>query len=514
MIDDSTLLRRYAAEHSDADFAEFVRRHLPLVYSAALRRLGGDAHRAQDVAQSVFCAVARDAHRLSRHTQLIGWLYTATRYAAIDAIRTDDRRRAREQEAHLIHEIHSDPTPTADWSRLRPVLDASMDELNEADREAVLLRFFQGRPFAEIGTTLGLSEDTARKRVERALDKLRGHLGRHRITSTSTALASLLAAQSVAAAPAGLAATITSTAVAATGSTAGFLTLLAAAKFKVGLAAAVGLVGFIGFATLRSTPAPAAPPPVAAPAIFVAAPALPTSVTSVATALVPPPLAAPPPAASARPSVPSSAPHTTTQLPASSPPPVSRATPAEHARLHRRYDPFLLRYGLTPAQRDRFVELKLAIATVQEDLQSATRQLGEPGGTPTVEISRANLTRPLWDEIYQLLGPAGRAAYGEFEQLSFYTAAYLEPLQPALAAAHAPLTAAQSEQLPPLFARHAHSARAQMTDIYTTTTMDWDAVLAEAGAILDPAQLAVLRQHAARRQPPATAPASAPRSHN
>ncbi|MES2697884.1 MAG: sigma-70 family RNA polymerase sigma factor, partial [Verrucomicrobiota bacterium] len=167
MLDDPTLLRRYADERSEAAFAELVARHLPLVYTAAARRLSGDAHRAQDVAQLVFCALARDAHRLSRHATLTGWLYTTTRNAVVDVVRSERSRQAREKEAHAMQEISSDPE-AADWSRLKPVLDDALDHLAATDREAVLLRFFQGRAFAEIGAALGLSEDTARKRVERA----------------------------------------------------------------------------------------------------------------------------------------------------------------------------------------------------------------------------------------------------------------------------------------------------------------------------------------------------------
>ena len=208
MNDDAALLRRYAEEKSEAAFAELVRRHLDLVYSAAQRRLGGDAHRAADVAQQVFATLAREAARLSRHTVLTAWLYAATRHAAIDAIRADRRRQVREQEAHLMQTLAATPTLDAEWERLRPVLDAVMDELAEADRTAVLLRFFQQRPFAEIGATLHLSDDAARMRVDRALDKLRALLARRGITSTTAALGATLVHQAIAAAPAGLAGTV------------------------------------------------------------------------------------------------------------------------------------------------------------------------------------------------------------------------------------------------------------------------------------------------------------------
>jgi RNA polymerase sigma factor (sigma-70 family) len=243
MIDDGTLLRRYATENAEDAFAEIVQRHLPLVYSAALRRLGGDAHRAQDVAQLVFCAVARDARRLSSRPVLAGWLYTATRNAAIDVIRSEKRRRVREQEAQVMEEIASDTEPPTDWTRLRPVLDSAMDQLSNTDREAILLRYFQSRAFADIGRTLGLNEDTARKRVDRAVERLEDLLRRRGIGSTAAALGSLLAAETVSAAPAALASTITGAAIAA-GAAPAVMTagLFAVTKLQAGIVAAA-LVG-------------------------------------------------------------------------------------------------------------------------------------------------------------------------------------------------------------------------------------------------------------------------------
>jgi RNA polymerase sigma factor (sigma-70 family) len=233
MENDAELLRRYADEKSEAAFADLVRRHLDLVYSAALRRLGGDAHAAADVAQQVFATLARDAGKLSRHGVLTAWLYTATRNAAIDHIRSEQRRHAREQEA-LTMQTLSAATPGADWEKLRPVLDEVMDELSDADRTAVLLRFFEKRAFAEVGAALHLSEDAARMRVERALDKLRVLLARREITSTTAALATALANQIVTAAPTGLAAAIS--AMATAGVPAG----------AVGVASATALAAFSG----------------------------------------------------------------------------------------------------------------------------------------------------------------------------------------------------------------------------------------------------------------------------
>jgi RNA polymerase sigma factor (sigma-70 family) len=102
---DSELLRRFAEEHFEEAFAELVSRRLALVYSAALRQVGGDAHRAEDVTQEVFIDLARKARSLSRHPALIGWLYTSTHFAAAKLIRTEQRRARREQEAIAMHTI-------------------------------------------------------------------------------------------------------------------------------------------------------------------------------------------------------------------------------------------------------------------------------------------------------------------------------------------------------------------------------------------------------------------------
>src|SRR5436190_6281619 len=156
MNSDCDLLRRYAETNSEESFAELVRRHLDLVYSAALRQVNGDAHLAEDVTQTVFTDLARKAESLSRRSVLTGWLYTSAHFAAAKAVRTECGQRAREQEALTMREL-DDPTPDLDWSRLRPVLDEALHELKEADREAILLRYFEKRQLAEIGARLGVS---------------------------------------------------------------------------------------------------------------------------------------------------------------------------------------------------------------------------------------------------------------------------------------------------------------------------------------------------------------------
>jgi RNA polymerase sigma factor (sigma-70 family) len=207
MSTDAELLRRYVTQKSESAFTELVQRHVALVYSTALRQLGGDAHLAQDVTQTVFTALARKAESLTGRSALAGWLYLGAHHAAAQAVRTDQRRRAREQEAHIMHELFS-PEASAlptEWGRVRPVLDDALRELRDDDREAVLLRFFERRPFAEIGAALNMSEDAARMRTDRALDKLHALLARRGITSTGAALSVALSNQAMVATPAGLA---------------------------------------------------------------------------------------------------------------------------------------------------------------------------------------------------------------------------------------------------------------------------------------------------------------------
>lgn len=212
MTPDGELLRRYAETQSEDAFSELVQRHLDLVYSAALRQVNGDSHLAKDVAQTVFTDLARKAVSLSNRPVLTGWLYTSAHFAAAKVVRTERRRHAREEEAQLMHELLSDPAPDLDWETLQPVLDAAMLELDEPEREAVLLRYFENRPHGEIASRFGLSENAARMRVARALDKLQGLLKRHGVTTSVAALSAILSANSIQAAPLGLAAAISTTA--------------------------------------------------------------------------------------------------------------------------------------------------------------------------------------------------------------------------------------------------------------------------------------------------------------
>lgn len=232
MPTDAELLRHYVQEGAEEAFTELVRRNVGLVYAAALRRTGGQSHLAEEVAQKVFSDLSLKAVALSRHPCLVAWLYRSTRYAAIDALRAGLRRTNLAQSFSTMHDDSSAPEIRADWEQLRPVLDEAMDELKDRDRELMLLRFFGGLSFAEVGTKLGLSENAARKRTERALERLRVVLGQRGISSPAAALSLLLSHEVLASAPASVATSVATAALATPPATglASFLTALCLSK--------------------------------------------------------------------------------------------------------------------------------------------------------------------------------------------------------------------------------------------------------------------------------------------
>ena len=157
MLSDGELLRRYVEDGSQPAFTELVQRHINMIYIAALRQVGRNAHTADDVTQSVFTDLARKAGSLRNRPNLAGWLYTGTRFAAADAVRAERRRRVHEQETATMTETNSPPIVPED--RLEPLLDEVMALLPAQDRDVILLHFFEGRSFPEVGSILALSAD-------------------------------------------------------------------------------------------------------------------------------------------------------------------------------------------------------------------------------------------------------------------------------------------------------------------------------------------------------------------
>jgi RNA polymerase sigma factor (sigma-70 family) len=247
---DQELLREYAEGGSEAAFAELVRRYVDFIYSAAFRMVR-NPQLAEEVTQSVFVALSQSAGLLARRAILSGWLHRTARNLAAKAVRTEVRRRSREQEAALMNESSSSESER-EWERIAPQLDGALDELREADRDIVLLRFFHQRSSREIADSFGLSEEAAKKRVARAVERLRNILLSRGVAVSAVALAAGLTANSVHAAPAGMAAAAISGASAAAGASTGaspvalLLKALATTKLQASI---IGLLFMAGVAT-------------------------------------------------------------------------------------------------------------------------------------------------------------------------------------------------------------------------------------------------------------------------
>ena len=253
---DAELLEQFARNQSEAAFAELVERHLGLVYSTAFRKTENPQH-AEDIAQAVFIILARKARSLGSKTVLLGWLYNTARLTAANFQRAEWRRIRREQEAFMQSTVN-EPATDALWRELSPLLEDAMAGLGTSDRDAIVLRFFQNRSMAEVGAALGASEDSARMRVNRALEKLRKFFIKRGSVSTTVAIAGLISSNSVQAAPAGLAQNISAVALAkgAAASTStvslvkGALKVMAWTKAKTAMVAGAVILLAAGTATI------------------------------------------------------------------------------------------------------------------------------------------------------------------------------------------------------------------------------------------------------------------------
>jgi RNA polymerase sigma factor (sigma-70 family) len=210
---DSELLKAYAERRCEAAFTELVGRHIDFVYSAA-RRMVRDAQVAEDVTQGVFMALAKNAAQLTNRPVLAAWLHRTAQNIASQTIRTDVRRRTREQMAAFMSESFATESEPL-WEQTAPFLDRAVDGLRDQDREAILLRYFERKTAREIGQIFGTSEEAAHKRVSRAVERLRLILGKQGVTAGAAGLVTAISVNAVQAAPVGLETVISSTVTAA-----------------------------------------------------------------------------------------------------------------------------------------------------------------------------------------------------------------------------------------------------------------------------------------------------------
>jgi RNA polymerase sigma factor (sigma-70 family) len=257
-LDDISLLREYVERDSEDAFATLVARHVDKVYSIALRHVR-NPHQAEEITQAVFVTLAKQARHFSDRVILSGWLCRTAQLTAVTRIRSETRRVRREQEAYM--QNLSSETEADVWPQIAPLLDSAMAGLNEADYHALVLRFFDGKSMKEIGAALGASEDAAKMRVNRAVEKLRLFFSRRGIVVSIAGLTAAMSASAVQSAPATVAKTATTVALAqGAAASAQALTLSAAVlkfmawtKIKTAMAVAIVAVLVAGTATVVVT---------------------------------------------------------------------------------------------------------------------------------------------------------------------------------------------------------------------------------------------------------------------
>jgi uncharacterized protein (TIGR03435 family) len=256
--DDLALLREYARNNSEEAFAALVSRHVNLVYSVALRSVR-NPHLAGEITQAVFIILARKADKLPPHAVLPGWLCRTARYASASALTIQQRRQHREQEAYMQSRLdqsqndlsrRSGAQAEETWHQITPLLDDAMELLGRKDHDALLLRFFEGRNFKEVGTALGASEDAAKMRVNRALEKLGKFFTKRGMRLTTAIIAAAISGDSVQAAPPALAKAIISVAIAKGAAASGSTLILVKGALKVMTLAKAKTTAFIGTAII------------------------------------------------------------------------------------------------------------------------------------------------------------------------------------------------------------------------------------------------------------------------
>jgi uncharacterized protein (TIGR03435 family) len=252
---DNQLIAEFNARRSEEAFAALVRQHVNLVFATALRQVG-DAGAAEEITQNVFVALAQAAGKLGSHPTIAGWLHQTALNKSREWLRSELRRRKREQVAVNLELARAEGDSV--WSSLVPLLDEALLELREPDRLAVILHFMEGQTFHEVGSALGIGEDTARKRVNRCLGQLTHFFRRRGFASPALVAGAPIFTLSSHAAPAGLAASATTAGLAAAHSAAtstltlikGALKIMAWTKAKTAIVSGVVVLLAAGTATV------------------------------------------------------------------------------------------------------------------------------------------------------------------------------------------------------------------------------------------------------------------------
>lgn len=208
--DDITLLRAWARERSELAFRAVVDRYAGLVFGVALRRTG-ERPLAEEAVQNVFTDLARKAAVIVElQRPLAAWLHRCAVYESATLLRSEFRHRQKMK--HFANNSPGEPAPDP-WQEVRPLLDGAINALSEPDRRVLLLHWFDRRTFADIAEKTGSTPAAAQRRGLRALDKLAALLRRRGTAIPAVILAAGLTPQLSHAAPAGLAATVSTAAI-------------------------------------------------------------------------------------------------------------------------------------------------------------------------------------------------------------------------------------------------------------------------------------------------------------
>ena len=436
MLDDMQLLEEYATRSSEGAFSTLVSRHINLVYSAALRQIG-NREEAEEITQAVFLVLARKAKTLRQGTFLSGCLYQTARLTASNALRREIRRQHRDQQAYMQSTLNQ-PEPDH-WAQVGPLLEQAMSGLSEADRNAILLRYFENKPLKEVGAALGATDDAAKMRISRALEKLRAFFHKRGVTLSAAALGAAISAHSIQAAPAGLSTAVIAAACQGSALTASTLTLakgtlklMAWTKLHIAVAAAAAGVIALQWSEIRTQKAESASlqqqlqqASLQSEKQLAAIKELETrdetmarslrSVVRESTQSVARRAAAPAPVAAANPS-------------AASPqgkglgsimenmmkdPDLLKAMGEQQAQLMKtQYAPLVKQLNLTPDQRDTFYKL------ITDNLTNAMVQgMAMMSGTNKAEATSAiaDAQKNLQEQMRLLLGDNGSAQFQEFQ---------------------------------------------------------------------------------------------------
>lgn len=479
-MDDLSLLRAYADDRSEEAFHELVRRHAALVHAVARRQPGVDPHLAEDVTQRVFLALTRKARALRDSSTLLSWLYVAARREAAYVVRTETRRRLREERTELMSPRDQAPAESEiPWETLAPVLDAAMADLGEIERRAILLRFFAGRSFADVGGAFHVTEEAARKRVERAVEKLRKILGRRGIVSTASALCATLGTHAAPALPEATLAAIASEAwIQAAASPAVTMGIfMSSTKITLAVASTVILLATALVVHDRSAAAQAAAERTAAQSRLAIAERGRALARAELSAMERQKIATQTPVSETRDT--RAVPATPVRAYLLDPAYRALASTAFQARRHLEFQRFYRQLQLSPEQISRFEEIM-----VQQDQSNLDAQIARDAGRDEQEVFQRS--GPAWSSaMHSLLGPEG------FDQLKVYLRSnalrsFIDSIAARSYETGDPITVAQSDQL--LAVALANDPTFQSGIGTDPGKVTWNAVWGPAEKILSPEQ--------------------------